>query len=357
MKIFHVIPKIKHGGAENAAFSSIERLNVNNDFRLLALEKGKSLPCEHEQFIKCFNSSILNPLLYIRFLVFILKEKPDVVIFSLWKSSVCGLILCLFKPWLKLKKVVIIHSSRFAHFADKIVSKTAIKNFDRVYCDSNATRQFVRLHTNVSGETISFISRRVKRKKYFSPSLDNISFVYVGRVNKVKNIDAAIEFIYALKSIGMNVKFTLFGPDEGELSSYISKVKKLSLEDNVFFKGAIDHCRVCDELAKHDFYLQLSSAEGMGMSVIEAMQVGIVPCVTEVGEIPSYAKNNFNSVTFDAKKLSTEYFLEKANDLKRIVCEPDTYIEMSTFAAHTFDGESTYSEDLERVLFELVYSN
>ena len=35
----------------------------------------------------------------------------------------------------------------------------------------------------------------------------------------------------------------------------------------------------------YSFYLQLSDSEGSGMSIIEAMRFGLIPVITNVGEV------------------------------------------------------------------------
>src|SRR5690606_29152265 len=44
------------------------------------------------------------------------------------------------------------------------------------------------------------------------------------------------------------------------------------------------------------FFLMTSSAEGMAVSVVEAMQLGLIPIVTPVGEIPRYCAGGENAI-------------------------------------------------------------
>ena len=46
----------------------------------------------------------------------------------------------------------------------------------------------------------------------------------------------------------------------------------------------------------HSFYLQFSLYEGFSLSVCEAMQLGLVPVVTPVGEISNYCTHLVNSI-------------------------------------------------------------
>ena len=54
------------------------------------------------------------------------------------------------------------------------------------------------------------------------------------------------------------------------------------------------------------FFIQSSFSEGMGISVLESMQLGLVPIVTNVGNIKNYCKDNFNSIIIDES--TTEKF-------------------------------------------------
>ena len=74
----------------------------------------------------------------------------------------------------------------------------------------------------------------------------------------------------------------------------------------VFFNGTSNNPEILDELLKlirkyaknASFFIQLSSYEGMAMSVSESMQLGLIPIVTNVGQIKIYCKNLFNSLTY-----------------------------------------------------------
>lgn len=356
MKIFHVIPRIKHGGAESAVLSSIEKLNVNNEFRVISLEPPSiTLPSNKYQHITSFDLSFVNPVLYLKFLSYIIKEQPDIIIFSLWKSSVCGILLKLMRPLIKTKTCVIIHSSRFAHAPDKFFSKLAIRFFDYVLCDSNATKKFIHDVSGKDSKIISFITKKnVMRERLFTSNVA-ASFVYIGRLNEVKNVDKAIRFISKMKLAGvLDVKFHIYGPDEGGLSEYLKLVDELLLNENIHFMGEVENKLVFDVLDKYNFYLQLSSAEGMGMSVIDAMQVGLVPCVTSVGEIASYADNDINSVVFNAHELDDNELLEKAKEVKSIIDNPKKFNKMSSSAYNLFRNNSTYSDNLEETINKIL---
>jgi glycosyltransferase involved in cell wall biosynthesis len=59
--------------------------------------------------------------------------------------------------------------------------------------------------------------------------------------------------------------------------------------------------------------LQTSLYEGMSMSVIESMQMGLVPLVTPVGEIGAYCKQGMNAVIVESDQKAAEDILDLLN--------------------------------------------
>ena len=93
-----------------------------------------------------------------------------------------------------------------------------------------------------------------------------------------------------------NATYTVIGPDGGELTSLMKQVDKLGLKNDVKFLGPKDLDSIIELTEETSFYLQTSKLEGMAMSVVEAMQLGMIPIVTPVGEIKNYCVNGMNSV-------------------------------------------------------------
>lgn len=348
MKILHVIPKIKNGGVESAVFSALESINDESKFKLITIESSSKK--SHLKGIINLSSSILNPLIIIKFIRIIWSENPDVIVYSLWKSSFLGLLVSpfIFFKRKKIKTAVIIHSARYAHVFDRIISKIAVKNFDKVYCDSSKTKDFTFNNTGVEGEVISFILRRpeVKNKNYTSKL---IKFVFVGRLNKIKNVERTIDFMHILNLSGLDFIYHIYGPDEGVMDNCMNKILKYQLSDKIIFKGEISNHEVPTILKDYDLLLQFSSNEGMAMSVVEAMQVGLIPCVTNVGQIDTYAKHLYNSFILDVEKINSDsYIHESAHSLLKLLFNDSEFNRISCNAAKTFDGQLTYAEDFEK---------
>ncbi len=88
-----------------------------------------------------------------------------------------------------------------------------------------------------------------------------------------------------------NASFYIFGSDDSELAQ-ISKTIKACRAVRIF--GPVSINQIIELSASYDYYLQLSDFEGMAMSVVEAMQSGLIPIVTPVGEILNYIEDGSN---------------------------------------------------------------
>jgi glycosyltransferase involved in cell wall biosynthesis len=54
----------------------------------------------------------------------------------------------------------------------------------------------------------------------------------------------------------------------------------------------------------------------MALSVVEAMQLGLVPIITPVGEIKNYCVDGFNAIVIDNEKTAVNKVLDILNNLE-----------------------------------------
>ncbi|QMH35198.1 glycosyltransferase family 4 protein [Escherichia coli] len=343
MKVVHVIPRLKLGGVEAAVLSSYDYLiSKGINFKILALERGTNK--YNNSNIFSLNSSVISILLYLRFFKFVCREKPDLMIFSLWKTSFLGILLVLFRKLIRVqtRTAIIIHSSKHAHIFDKYVTNLAVKLLDNVYFDSQEAKALY----NIEGEIISFILRKpecIPTKVYDL----NYSFVFIGRVHPVKNILAALNFIRLIKSQNIKVIFDIYGPDEGGLAEVQNYIRNYNLYDVVSIKGPVEGAAIKNILPNYTFYLQFSKYEGMAISVVEAMQYGLIPCVTNVGEINNYCKDDYNAFIFDLSKINSDcYLVDKLFKIRTALENNNEYEYISNNARTTFLHSRTYKEDV-----------
>jgi glycosyltransferase involved in cell wall biosynthesis len=220
------------------------------------------------------------------------KGDVDLLIVSLWRAYIVGVIAKLLRP--ELKMVVFIHLTHDVHWLDRHSTRWAASLADEIWADSEAT-----MSNRLKGlpfkkhRVISFVTRRFEAPP---PQAVEPSFIFWGRLNSQKGIERAIRIFASICKKRPSARFRLIGPDGGSLASLKALAVSLGLKDEIDFLGPATHEEIID-LARHaSFYLQTSEYEGMAMSVVESMQLGLVPVVTPVGEIASYCRHNYNAV-------------------------------------------------------------
>ena len=283
IKIAHLIPYDGIGGVETAAKSigcaRFGRLRFEVDFIFKDIPSGST-------------KGTYNPIPLLAAAWKYAKSDVDILIVSLWRACIVGVIAKLLRP--KLKMVVFIHLTHDVHWLDRHSTRWAACLADEIWADSEATMSNrLRGLPFTKHRVISFVTRRFEAPP---PQAVEPSFIFWGRLNSQKRIDRAIRIFASICKKRPSARFRLIGPDGGCLPSLKALAFSLGLKDQIDFLGPATHEEINDLVQHASFYLQTSEYEGMAMSVVESMQLGLVPVVTPVGEIGSYCRHNYNAV-------------------------------------------------------------
>jgi len=308
-KTVHIINAMEIGGVEVGVLSLLKS-KINQDYKVIAIRGCEQdlyhslTPDEKSRLYVCKG--------YLDSLVTLIKLKPKTIISSLWRAHFVTLIFKLLKP--KTQRVHFIHSARFAHRIDNIITRISIYMANEVLCDSTQSQKWLMSFTEKKVSTVvpmnvSFSTE--KKEIEFQP----VNFVFVGRFNKIKNLLKSIKFVRVLNDYGLACTFSLYGRDDGELDLLINYINKNNLSDFVKFRGNLLPTDIEAEMRKYNYYLQSSSAEGMAISVYQAIKNGLLPVVTPVGEIKNYTENGVNAIYLDINDIE-----KSAKNFKEIVC-------------------------------------
>ena len=349
-KLIYIIPSLGVGGAELALLSAIPELNRRFDFRVICLSSFSLNFLGGLSEEECSNILTFKrfPFNYFRALCYSLKFNPDIIITSLWKAAPLGVIAKLFMS--KIKYIEFIHSSIYFHFFDKIFTKLAIKCSDVVFCDSVSAKTFVEKENFFKPiEVISFL-RFHSPKQWHPKSHISLKALFLGRFHEQKRIDRLVLLVKKLKDSGLYFQVDLYGRDDGVMGFAKNLIKENNLESNIFLKGEVTSDKVQCLFTNYDFYFQTSDVEGMAMSVVEAMQHGLICVVTNVGEIRNYAKNGINAIVirddFD--------FSITVNQLINIANDIDLANKISRNAHLTFVDNKDFANSLIENLIKCV---
>lgn len=234
-----------------------------------------------------------DPRAYVLALKRLLSENPDAIILSLWRSCVVGLLFKILRPRTRL--VLFLHNNINAHFLDGIVTWLTKTVATEIWADSRSTAQSRWPSSRREIRTIYFLTDRLAAVTSERPKHN---FIFWGRLHRRKRIAASLEFFSRVHCSRPDARFTIIGPDCGEEFALREQVDRLELSDAVRFFGPADRGQIIAESADASFFLQTSAAEGMAMATVEAMQLGLVPVVTPVGEIARYVEDGRNGLFF-----------------------------------------------------------
>jgi glycosyltransferase involved in cell wall biosynthesis len=339
-RVIHVIPYFGIGGVERAA-ETMQDIKVQDlSFNVIPIF-GK-VPVGSKW-------TLWNPFHYLKTVGRIYREAPNILIVSLWRSCIVGLFLKLFMTRLHL--VLFLHYPRDVHFLDRILTHLASAVSSEIWTDSSETlMQRVSVHHVQKARVISFLTQHLTpRHKRQSGN----HFVFWGRLSPQKDLLRAIRLFANVHRIAKlkDIKFYIIGPDAGELKRLMEAVSQYEVGDNVIFLGekSLQEIRRISGIAT--FYLQTSLCEGMALSVVESMQLGLIPVVTPVGEIKHYAKDKENAIL-----IKDDYITEAT--LVDLLENPSRCSELRYMALRTWEGAQLYKDEVllscRRIVSEMV---
>jgi 1,2-diacylglycerol 3-alpha-glucosyltransferase len=132
-----------------------------------------------------------------------------------------------------------------------------------------------------------------KSRTYQESSDDNVNFIWVGRVTKVKNPEYAVKLLAKIIDEGKKARLTFVG--DGPLRKKLVKMsKKVGLETKIHFTGYIQHSEVARIMRQHDLALSTSIYESFSLSTLESLASGLPPVVSDIPSLREIV--NYNRV-------------------------------------------------------------
>lgn len=345
-KVIHLIPSDGVGGVEIAARSMVEASQLNCDFDLVLIAGNSCIGNSERVSISPFRSEN-NPFAHYHAIKTIFSINPDVLVCSLWRSIPVGLVVKLVRPQIKL--VFFLHCISTIHLLERCFSWLMLCFCDAVWGDSSETiSSRIGTRTHLLTRVISFVttnnSTNLKKNKLCA------NFVFWGRLHNQKGLDRSVKLIQMLVEKEYDVKFQIWGRDDGEQSRLTTQINNEGLEKFINFMGTVEHSELDRISEKNTFYLQLSRMEGMAMSVVEAMQRALVPVVTPVGEIRKYCIDDENAILVD----DVDELDSVADRIISLLHNEDKYRIMQESTQETWANKRLYAADFCMAAIELL---
>lgn len=346
MKIIHIIPNLKKGGAERLVLDICNELQKREGVvvKLITFTSDN----EYEFLSKNIDWTVVKASVQLSILSKNLIQvnelqnvfdnfKPDFIHTHLYEADLIA--RSCYYP--KAKWFFHCHSPlKIFQKNQKDLKKNIIYKFERNYLfnriKENGGTSFITISKNtqnyfkdkVKNYDLSLLPNAINCDSFESlePKKLNakLHLLNIGSLTKVKNHFFLIKVANNLKKIGIEFKFYFLG--DGVLRENVeNEILKNGLEKNIVLKGKIDD--ISYYLHKSDIYIHGSLYESFGLTILEAMAAGL-PVVTIDGEgnrdlivagENGYILSNNDVENFTKKILS-------------IYTNPEKYYKMSSFA-------------------------
>ena len=348
MKILHIIPNLKKGGAERIVIDIVRILNQNasNQVKLILFEDKIEYEVDD-----------------IKKLIEIVPSKVELSITKKHQISISELqnTIELFQPdniHSHLFEAEIVSRSCtfpkakwFTHSHDRmsslnnlnlfsIKSKRDLTNyFEKRYLlkcyRKNGGNNFIAISEDISNflrtvlpkdlQSIQLLQNAIDLKRFEKPAdfvseSDNSEFklISIGRLDKNKNHQFLIDVVLDLKNRKIPVDLTIVG-EGNQRSALQEKISRLDLSNQISLVGSQE--KVEAFLWNADLYIHSAITEGFGLTLIEAMACGLpVVCTDGRGnrDLIQEGENGFMVGERDSKLLADKIELLLKNDNLRL---------------------------------------
>lgn len=168
-------------------------------------------------------------------------------------------------------------SRNFLHFAYKIEARAIFQNANNVICVSSYERKALLRHFEIDANKITVIPNGIDVNIKFSKvnkERNGNNILYVGRLEKYKGVHFLIK---AVSKLNDNITLNIVG--SGNYKNELKKlVKNLNMTEKVNFFEQLDRSSLIQKYLESDLFVLLSNEEAFGISVGEALALGI-PCI------------------------------------------------------------------------------
>jgi glycosyltransferase involved in cell wall biosynthesis len=337
-KVIHLVPYDGIGGVETAARSMVGIEHGQVHFQVDYIYRPDRS--------NSHRLAIFNPLQLLSATYRIFSRKPDLLIVSLWRSCTVGILVKLLRPRLQL--VLFLHYPNHVHWLDRFLTRLTATLAYQIWADSKETMaQRLPKIPSDKERVISFVTQHL-------PALGvrpvNPGFIFWGRIHPQKGLDRALGIFAAVRVFFPTARFTIIGPDGGDFARIQRLADGMGLSDAVCFLGGMDFNAISQQARSASFYLQTSLLEGMAMSVVEAMQLGLVPVVTPVGEIGHYCRHDENALMVRTDEAIVDEIVAVLNDDGR-------YQALRMSAVATWTEKPLYAESVLKACTEILLKN
>lgn len=295
LKILHVVPTLKKDGAEvqlSMLFKEIKNSNI--ELFTFDLHTNGDSVIPNLDGIKIHSTSSIFGLFAIKKLI--KQNDYDIIHSHLPKSDFVVGFLKMFNK--KIKHIVSVHAqygtrageNKLKYFFANILWKNILNRSNGVIAISDKINTWLVEDRNIRKNLVTTIHYGVKINNRTSKFINTNNIGMAARILPWKGWDKVLETAHYLKKEGVNFNLKLAGSDdEGYLSTVRSMINEFGLEENV---EIFNHFSNIDDFFEQiDLFLFLSSSEGFGLVVLEAIENNTAVICSNISPLNEFVPN------------------------------------------------------------------
>ena len=217
---------------------------------------------------------------------------------------------------------------RFLKAKDQFITRYICKIIacsSRIITMGNGAKLFLSKN-GVSSQKIHVISGAIDTNNFYpdTSKTKEYDIVLTARLSKVKQVNLYLDIIKKIKEEQVDFRALIIGdgPLLSELKAY---AKQLDIEDKIHFAG--HQADVLPWLQKSKLYILTSRSEGLALSMLEGLKVGLPAIVPNVGDLSDVLVNNYNGYLIENHDIQ-----EFTKSIIQLIQNPDLLSEYSNNA-------------------------
>ena len=291
---------------------------------------------------------------------FSINSDDTVYLYSYW-LYINAKVACLLKKYFAKKGIKTITFSRahrfdiyeenrkFSYLPERI---NLLKSLDHIFACSDNGSYYLKSHYPIFDNKISTSYLGTYNHGLGTlKSRNQFHIVSCSRLSNVKRVDFLIDALKLLKNEKLSLTWTHLGG--GELYEEIKEKAKALNWMEVHLNGAISNPEVYSHYVNfpEHVFINVSSSEGLPVSIMEAISFGIPVIATNVGGTKEIVLNNINGKLLDVN-VSPE---ELASEIKKMATLPETeYHKMRTNAREIWEKNFQAPINYKRFAHEIL---
>ncbi|KAA6183945.1 glycosyltransferase family 4 protein [Thiohalocapsa marina] len=217
-----------------------------------------------------------------------INSDPDCAVFSHFGSPNWAAIV----PYLRkdIRVVVSVHSVTPSALKIALANQQRVSRFVAVSWQvENRLRKKIAAkdHWKISLVTNAIDVDLFKVKTTFTNPQDKIKIVYIGRVEDyTKGADKIPKIASQIKAAGFDFVWDVYGYFHwGYETRFYDQLKASAVDEVIHYKGCVSPAEIPDLLSQYDIMVMPSNHEGFGLSLVEAMAVGLTCVVSRLPDV------------------------------------------------------------------------